>query len=329
MSKYISTAAFSQAEDAAFIQNKPIRELLVPDGGDIEIIDIDKIKSIYPARPINGHKGTFGHLTLIVGSDSYPGAAQISALAALHSGIGIASVLSVDSVCTAVSISAKEATFTRLEANSQGQIHANGENLAKISAAVKRSTAVLFGCGVGNSEDAYKILEHLIKTAECPIIIDADGINALAKDIELLRTAKAEVILTPHIGELASLAETTVNDTINRRTEIVRGLSSKYNCLIASKSSSTLISYENSMYLSAFGNDGLAKGGSGDLLAGIISSFAAQHIPAIDSAILGVAIQGIACDMLSEDYSPRGILASDIANYLPLLFKKIERHEVN
>lgn len=317
-----------QAENAAFVQNKPIKEMLTPDGGEMQIIGIDKIYELYPRRPINGHKGTFGHLDLIVGSDSYPGAAQISTLAALRSGVGIASVLSVSSVCNAMCIGVKEATFTRLEASMQGHIAANVSNLDIISKEIKRASAILFGCGIGNTDDTLGILKLILSEAECPIIIDADGINALAKSIELLRTAKAEVILTPHVGELARLAKVNSSEAISRRCELARTISREFGCVVVAKSSSTIIADGKNLYLSAFGNDGLAKGGSGDMLAGLIASFAAQHISAVNSAILGVASQGLACDGVCQDYSTRGILASDSISYLPLLFKKIERHEV-
>lgn len=329
MNRYISIAAFSQAEKAAFKQDRPIKELLCPDGGEIEIVDMDLIKQIYPKRPVNAHKGTFGHLSLIVGSESYSGAAQIATLAALRSGVGIAELISVKDVIDAAGASVKEATFTALKANTHGRIAACRDNAEIISNKIKNSSAILFGCGIGNSDDALEILKLILSEAECPIIIDADGINALSKNIELLRTAKAEVILTPHIGELARLAKVTTDEAIERRCELATSISREYGCVVVAKSSSTIIADGKKLYLSAFGNDGLSKGGSGDMLAGLISSFAAQHIPIIDSAILGVASQGLACEGVCQEYSTRGVLASDIIGYLPLLFKKIERHEVN
>ena len=327
MKKFISLAAFSQAEDAAFEKNLPVNEVISPNGGDMEIVDMCKVKELYPKRSINGHKGTFGRLLLIVGSDRFMGAAQLSTLSALRSGVGIASVISTNEAIRALAISAKEATFTRADTSSDGFIIASEENIAKIKQELEKATAVLVGCGLGNTPDTVKILETVILNANCPIIIDADGINALTSRIELLRTAKTEVVLTPHVGELARLCDTDINYAAKHRAELAKSLSEKYGCTIVAKSSSTVIAGSAKMYLIAFGNDGLARGGSGDMLAGMISSLIAQGVNACDASVLGSALMGLACEDLTQTHSTRGILASDIINHLPLLFKKIERLE--
>lgn len=327
MKKYISLAAFSQAEDAAFEKNLPISEVIIPDGGEMEIVDICKVKELYPKRPINGHKGTFGRLLLVVGSDRFMGAVQISALAALRSGVGIASVISTNEATRALAISAKEAIFTRADADSDGFMSASEENLNKIKQELEKATAVLVGCGLGNTPDTAKILQTVILNTNCPIIIDADGINALTSRIELLRTAKTEVVLTPHVGELARLCGVSTEYAIKHRAELAKSLSAEYGCTVVAKSSSTVVADGEKMYLCTFGNDGLARGGSGDMLAGMISSFVAQGINPCDASVLGVSLMGLACEDLTQTHSTRGVLASDIINHLPLLFKKIERLE--
>lgn len=327
MKKYISLAAFSQAEDAAFKNNLPVREVIIPDGGEMEIVDMCKVKELYPTRPINRHKGTFGRLLLIVGSDRFMGAAQISALSALRSGVGIASVISTYEATRALAISAKEAIFTRVDADTDGFMTASEENLRKIKQELERATAVLVGCGLGNTQDTAKILEAVVKNANCPIIIDADGINALTSRIELLRTAKTEVVLTPHVGELARLCGVDIGYAVKHRAELAKSLSKEYGCTIVAKSSSTVVADGERMHLCAFGNDGLARGGSGDMLAGMISSFIAQGVKPTDASVLGAALMGLAVEDLTQTHSTRGVLASDIIGYLPLLFKKIERLE--
>lgn len=327
MTKYISLAAFSQAEDAAFKNNLPVKDVLVPDGGEMEIVDICKAKELYPARPINGHKGTFGRLQLVVGSDRFMGAAQISTISALRSGVGIASVISTAEAVRALSISAKEAIFLRAESDTQGFMTASEGNLSSIKQELEKATAVLVGCGLGNTDSASKILETIIENANCPIIIDADGINALTSCIELLRKAKTEVVLTPHIGELARLCGVSIDYAVKHRAELAKALSEKYGCILVAKSSSTVIAGDGKMYLCAFGNDGLARGGSGDMLAGMIASFAAQGVNPCEASVLGVSLMGLACEDLTQTHSTRAVLASDIIGHLPLLFKKIERLE--
>lgn len=325
--KKISLAAFSRAENVAFQKDLPVKDVLLPDGGEMEIIDVCKVKELYPKRPINGHKGTFGRLLLIVGSDRFAGAAQISTLAALRSGVGIASVISSNEAARALNVSAKEAVVTRADSDENGFISASERNVGIIKDELKRATAVLIGCGLGNTPDTAKILETVILNANCPVIIDADGINALTSCIELLRTAKTEVILTPHPGELARLCGVGGEYAVENRCELAKTLSKEFGCTVVAKSSSTVIAGADGTYLSTFGNDGLARGGSGDLLAGLISSFAAQGLKPLNSAILGAAVMGLGCEMLTNDLSSRGVLPSDVIDALPLLFKKIERLE--
>lgn len=183
----------------------------------------------------------------------------------------------------------------------------------------------MIGCGLGNTPNTLKILEKIIETANCPIIIDADGINALSNSIELLRKAKTDVILTPHPAELARLVNADISEVLANRYYFSKRISDEYGVTVVAKSASTLIISKDSDYLSVFGNDGLAKGGSGDLLAGLISSFVAQGYSASEASMLGVAILGLSCERVSKKLSRTSMLASDILNCLPLVFRKIER----
>ena len=323
--KSISWQALRDAEKQAESQNIHISKSIRPDGGDIRIISEREIFEHIKKRPLNSHKGVFGRLVIIAGSDCFPGAAQIATIAALRSGVGLVRVFSTEKACMALSVSAKEATLFPCPADDNGFIRADDSVVSGLCDALSSASAVLIGCGLGVTADTLKLLETVIENAICPIIIDADGINLVSGRIELLRKAKKEVILTPHPAELSRLAGKSIPETIENRYEYAKRIHAQTGATMVSKSCATVVVSQEGSYLLAFGNDGLAKGGSGDLQAGLTASFAAQGIPPEKSAVLGSAILGIGCERVSRKLSKTGMLAGDILNYLPRLFKKYER----
>lgn len=324
-SKFISIKDFRSAEKRALEQDIPMKRAIMPNGGEIEIINKCKVVKLVKKRSPNSHKGSFGRLVCVVGSDRCMGAAQISALAALRSGVGLLEVITTEKSAIALSEAIKEATLLPIESGADGFMAASESALRKIEDSIGRADAVLIGCGLGNTSDTMKILEKVIESANCPIIIDADGINALSTSIELLRKAKTDVILTPHPAELARLAKADIKDVLPDRYRFAKQISNEFGAVIVAKSASTLILSKDKDHLCVFGNDGLAKGGSGDLLAGLISSFAAQGYNASEACIMGVAILGLSCERVSRRLSRTAMLASDILDCLPLVFRKIER----
>lgn len=324
-SKFISVKDFIDAEKLSFEADIPMKKAINPHGGEIEIINRRKVIKLVKKRSPNSHKGSFGRLVCVVGSDRFMGAAQISTLAALRSGVGLLEVVTTENAAIALSTAIKEATLLPIESGDDGFIVSSELALHKIEESIKKADGVLIGCGLGNTPNTLKILEKIIETANCPIIIDADGINALSNSIELLRKAKTDVILTPHPAELARLVNADISEVLANRYYFSKRISDEYGVTVVAKSASTLIISKDSDYLSVFGNDGLAKGGSGDLLAGLISSFAAQGYSASEASMLGVAILGLSCESVSKKLSRTSMLASDILDCLPLVFRKIER----
>ncbi len=321
----ISWTAIRAGEKLAEAENIHISEAIKPDGGDIGIISKDEIFEYIKKRPLNSHKGVFGRLVIVAGSDCFPGAAQIATIAALRSGVGLVRVSSTERACMALSVSAKEATLFPCPADENGFIRADDRVLNGLRDALGSASAVLIGCGLGVTENTFKILETVIENAICPIIIDADGINLVSKRIELLRKAEKEVILTPHPAELSRLAGKSISETIENRYEYAKLIHEQTGATVVSKSCATVVVSGEGSYLLMFGNDGLAKGGSGDLQAGLTASFAAQGLSPIEAALLGSGILGLGCEEVSRRLSKTGMLAGDILDYLPRLFKKYER----
>ena len=325
----ISWGALYKAEITAKENNVHVSRVLEPDGGDIKVIDRYVAESLMRknigSRPVNGHKGTFGRLLSVVGSDRYPGAAAISTMSALRSGVGLVSVCTTERSAISLASNVRECTLFPCHADEDGFISPTEHELSGILELLNSCDAVLIGCGLGQSPGAMSVLETIIENANCPIIIDADGINLVSKRIELLRKAKTDVTFTPHPAELSRLAGSDMKTVISDRYQVARKLSEEYGVTVVSKSCSTLIVNQAEPYVTMFGNDGLSKGGSGDLLAGLIASFTAQGKPPATAAILGTYVMGASCEEVSKRLSRTGMLASDIISYLPELFKNFER----
>ena len=180
--------------------------------------------------------------------------------------------------------------------------------------------------GLGNNPELSKTIEYLIDNFEKPLVIDADGINVLSADIDILREAKAPIALTPHPGEAARLLETDVLLVQSSRNESIKKLCEKTNAAVALKGSGTLVLApgEDTAYLNTLGNAGMATGGSGDVLAGIIVSFAGQKLPLADAVRAGVYVHSLAGDEVSEKYSLKGNTPLKIIEQLPVTLKQFE-----
>ncbi len=325
----ISWEALYQAELSAKENNVHISAVIEPDGGDIQVVDKYIAEALMreniAGRPVNSHKGTFGRLLSIVGADRYPGAAAISTLSALRSGVGLMSVCTTERSAISLASNVRECTLFPCHSDEDGFINPTEHELSGILDLLDASDAVLIGCGLGQSKGAMSVLEAVIENANCPIIIDADGINLVSRCIELLRKAKTDVTLTPHPAELSRLAKVDTRTAVSDRYEISKKLAGDHGVTVVSKSCSTLIVNPEESYVTMFGNNGLSKGGSGDLLAGLIASFTAQGKSPVTAGILGAYAMGISCEEVSKRLSRTGMLASDIISYLPELFKNFER----
>ncbi len=287
-------------------------------------LDTDYIKNLIPARKATSHKGDFGKLINICGSRNYTGAAALSSLSALRSGVGICTIASPKSVTSIIGSAVFEATYLPLEEDESGQITLS--NYGILSENIKGATAILIGCGLGISDDIKKLVEKIILNAECPLIIDADGINALLDRIDILKNTKASIILTPHPGELARLLNISTKEVLKVRVRLASEFSEEYGVTLVSKGSGTVIATpDGRLYFSTAGNPGLSRGGSGDVLAGMIASFSAQGLSPEAAACAGVFLHGTTADIVAEKTSVQGMLPSDIIKELPLVFKAIDR----
>lgn len=284
--------------------------------------DNEYVREMIPKRLPLSHKGDFGKLINISGSECYTGAACLSTLAALRTGVGICTLASTKEVINVVGRNILEATFIPLSSTEDGQISAS--EIDRIAECCNKVNAVLIGCGLGLSDNTRALVYGLLERLDCTVILDADGINAILDRINILRNTRASIILTPHPGELARLTKTDTKTVLQKRLQLASQLSKEYNVVTVAKGSGTFITTpDGKLYVSTTGNAGLSRGGSGDVLAGMIASFAAQGLSAEKAACAGTYLHGLSADMVAKRLSMQGMLPSDIINELPLVFKAI------
>ena len=270
-------------------------------------------------RPRFSNKGTYGKLLCITGSANFPGAAALSAYSAMSSGAGITTVATTEKVVPMIVVRIPEATFLPLPENEDGTISAEGKE--KLLPYLEKVDAVLIGCGLGRGKDIKEIVDFVFENANCTVVLDADGINCIAENPEILKKAKKIPIITPHMGEMARFCGISIPETVEKRVETALETAKKYGAIVVLKDATTVIAAPNGdVYFNSTGNPGLSKGGSGDCLAGMIASFAAQGYIETACAVCGVYLHGLAADKAAADLSEYGMLPSDIPNYLCKIF---------
>lgn len=280
--------------------------------------------SLLPPREPAGNKGTFGTALNIAGSRGMSGAAILSSKGALRCGVGLLRLAVPKSVLPIAAGAMAEPVMMELEESPEGQSIWN-EDLAQWS---RKASAILVGCGLGTGLEGGQLMQNLLACRKAPLIVDADGINILAKWPELLGKAGENLLFTPHPLEFSRLTGKSVEEIQQNRAAVALEFAQKTGAVLLLKGSRTLVaSPDGRLYVNRTGNTGLSKGGSGDVLAGMILSFAAQGVPLFESAVLGSCLHGTCADMLALERSVYGILPSDIPENLPFLLKRLEKPE--
>lgn len=282
------------------------------------------VRRALPVRSSSSHKGTYGTLLSVCGSLGMAGAAIMSASAALRCGAGLVKLALPKSIYPIVAGVLCEPVFVLLNETNKGTLSKQCQ--ARLLCELKLATACLVGCGMGCDSDTQLLVDGLLEQAKIPLVIDADGINALCANIDRLKAAKAPVILTPHPGEMARLVGTTTAQVQANRLECARQFVQEHQVILVLKGANTLVALpDGRVFVNRTGNPGMARGGSGDVLAGMIASFAAQGIAPEDAALCGVYLHGLAGDRCAAERSQMGMLPTDMIRQLPGLFLEFGR----
>lgn len=280
--------------------------------------------SLIPARKKNQHKGSFGKLLNIAGSERYIGAALLSTRAALRAGTGIVTLAAPRAVTRVVAAAAPEATFLPFSGENDWFL---SDAIDIISGELSNFSAVSVGCGLGQSDDCAKIIEMLLSNVKSPVVFDADGINLIAAHNMLTRDKNQNHdrlrVFTPHPGEFARLLGVSAEAVQADRIALASRFARENGAVIVLKGAASVIAgADGRVLINVTGNAGLAKGGSGDCLTGIIAGFAAQGIPIFEAAALGTYLHGLAADTLINSVSAAAMLPSDLLEILPFVMKR-------
>lgn len=281
------------------------------------------IKKYLPTRSNDAHKGDFGRLLCVAGSSMMPGAAILCATAALRCGVGTLCLASVPEACHLLIAGSPEAMALPLTPDEDGFL--TEAALPKILKYAESCSAVVIGCGLGRTDSVKALVKGLIEQLECPIILDADGLNAIADCIDILQKAKSSVVLTPHSGELSRLLNAPLEDVKINRLDSARAIAQRFDMTVVHKGAGTVVATKNHAYINTTGNSGMSKGGSGDVLAGMLGSFVAQGIAPEQAACAAVFLHGLAGDVTAKALSKRAMLPHDMIRQYAKIFSQLEQ----
>lgn len=282
----------------------------------MNILNFEDIKKNFKPREKNTHKGDFGTLLSFCGSKTMPGAAILSAKAAIYSGVGLVNLIASENLINTVSTCLPEIIYTELFNDSKID-----DTLNNIFKSFKKSTACLVGCGLGQSENTKKIIFEIIKNYEKPLVLDADGINAISENINILKARKNITVLTPHPGEMARLINKTPSFVNDNRTFCAKNFSLENNVITVLKGSETIISSQNGdVFKCTLGNPGMATAGCGDVLAGMIASFLSQGFNPLEATKSAVFLHSMSGDICAKKFSQISMCASNIIDTLQEVF---------
>ena len=284
-------------------------------------IEKSDLKQIFKTRLYNSHKGSYGYIGVMGGSYKYSGSIKLSnlALSSLIVGGGVSRVIAPTDIVDSVMPYLLESTIYPIDSNDQGGFKYDE---SQIESAINGLSSLAFGMGIGDSIDNKLVLEYLLNNYERKLLIDADGLNTLSKmDLELINKSKASICLTPHVKEFSRLINVSVDEILNDPIKYVVDFTKKYKCVLVLKGTSTIISYRDKVYLECVGSSALSKGGSGDILSGIIAGIMG-YTSVIDAAIAGCYLLGEAGSIASERYGDYATLPRDIISILKEIMKE-------
>lgn len=281
---------------------------------EIKELNHDSVLQILPDRNPDGHKGTFGRILLICGSRGYTGAAALAAMGALRAGAGLVYLAVPESIYAIEAVKLTEPVILPM-ADFDGKLSV--EALKDITALIPKMDAVLIGPGIGVGEGTLCVLDAVLREAKCPVVVDADGITLLSKHKDILRGRTYPTVLTPHAGEFARLWGPVGQDRIGSAIALAEALG----CIVLLKGRGTVVTDGISCYRNPTGNPGMAVGGCGDLLAGILTALLGQGIAPLEATACAAWIHGAAGDLCAADLGQYAMLPSDMLAKLPRLLK--------
>ena len=282
-----------------------------------EIANIDpKMKEIFPKREKNSHKGDYGKIAIIGGSEGMAGSVYMASLAAMRAGAGLTYIIAPKSISEILQIKANEQIVLPV---SSDNFYYDKEIKNQVLEAIKDKDVLALGPGMGKGDSLPKLIDQIIRNTDAGIVIDADGLNALSQDLSILGT-KNNIILTPHLKEFERLSGIGIDEINQNREEIAKHFAKKHGIILVLKSENTLVTDGDKIYTNKIGNPGMATAGSGDVLCGIIAALLKRLSP-FEAAILGIYLHSLAGDIAKDKLGEDSLLATDIIDSIPQAIK--------
>lgn len=285
-------------------------------------ISKEYISSLFSPVPVDSNKGSRGHQLNICGSYTMPGAAVICAKAGIRSGSGLVKVTTPDKAYPIIASHLVQPIFNPVPSNDLGTFSSN--SIDAVLKDLEWANSIVIGCGMGCNDDTARLTQAVLKNANSPIILDADGINSIIGSIDILKEVKAPIVLTPHPGEMARCVSSTVSYVQNDRVTVAKAFAKEYGVVVLLKGYRTVVTDGERVLVNPTGNPSMAMGGTGDMLSGMIGSFVAQGMDVFDSACAGAYIHGLCGEMVAKNVSVRGATVEDMIDQLGALMSEFD-----
>lgn len=253
------------------------------------MLDKSMIKEKLIPRDKYDHKGDYGRVLIVAGSKGFTGSAYISTEAAVRTGAGLVTLGCSEDIADIMAAKITEA-----------MIVATGEE-DRFNKIVKNSNAIAIGPGMGNNEKTFRLVSKIIREAKCPVVIDADGLNAIKDNLDILKQSKNKIILTPHIGEMAKLTGLTIDNIKENRIDVAKNFAKEYDVILLLKGYNTIITDGDCTMINSTGNSSMASGGMGDCLTGMVAAFLGQGYSPLQATYIAAYIHGLCGEMLSKN----------------------------
>jgi len=289
----------------------------------INLITRKFVRLLLPVRFPDSHKGSFGKVLLLAGSVGMTGAAYLASEAAIKSGTGIVVLGIPKSLNTIMEVKLTEVMTLPLDETKEKSLDIKAED--KILKLSKDFSIMAIGPGISRQLKTQKLINQLIKNSSIPLILDADALYNLGENSEILRESKVPIIITPHPGEMARLINKEVGFVLDNSIQVVKEFAQKFGIIVVLKGARTIVAdNKGNTFINIGDNSGMATGGSGDILTGIISSLMAQGLEDVSAAVAGVYIHSFAGNLARDTKGERGMTACDILMQIPQSFLQIE-----
>src|SRR5262249_47498858 len=277
---------------------------------------------VLPRRAPDANKGSFGRVLVVAGSRGMSGAGVLCTSAVLRGGAGLARLATPMSVLPIVAAANPCYLTAGLPEDDHGLLSAAAES--EILNLARENNVVAIGPGVGRSQAIARLVSAVLTRLNLPLVIDADGLNALDDRTDLLKNRDGPLVLTPHPGEFARLTRTDIPNVQAHRTELACQFALEHNLVLVLKGHRSIVTDGQKLYINTTGNAGMATGGTGDVLTGVIAALLAQGLDEFAAAQLGTHIHGLAGDLARDELGEISLIASDLLDYLPRAFQSLQ-----